>query len=388
MLADGSSPAGRKRFLFVLEHFPPYIGGVETLFGHLVTKLASLGHEVTVVTSRIRGAASREIWNGATIVRVATPPILVRYTFTILAIPHAVRHARGVDVVHTTLYNAAFAGWIAAKTSRASSVLSVLEVFGSQWNALPGMGWLSGILHRLFEWAALRLPFDHFVCISDFTRDRLTRATGVPRHRTSVVYPAVDYAFWNRDRFSPAPLRKESGLADDCFVYLYFGRPGVSKGVEYLIDAASLVAQRMPNSRLVLILGTEPKAQVRRIRARIERLGLNEHVLLRDPLPREMLAGWLLAADCVVVPSISEGFGYSAVEAAALGCKVIATRGHSVEEVIPHGAIFVPARDPEALANAIVNARETRSPSPPAQQYTLDRHLTRMLEVYEQSCAS
>jgi len=382
MLAD------RKRFLFVLEHFPPYIGGVETLFGHLVAKLASEGHQVTVVTSRIRGAAPRENWNGATIVRVATPPFLVRYAFTLLAILPAIRHARGVDIVHTTLYNAAIAGWLAAKWSRACSVLSVLEVFGPQWHLLPGMGRLSAVLHRLFEWTALRLPFDHFVCISEFTRERLLRMTSTPRERTSVVYPAVDYAFWNRDRFAPAPLRRDLGLPDDDFVYLYFGRPGVSKGVEYLIDAAALVSRRMPNSRLVLVLGTEPKAQVRRILARIGQHGLTDRVVVAKPLPRETLAEWLLAVDCVVVPSLSEGFGYSAVEAAALGCKVIATAGHSVEEVIPDGAIFVPARDPEALANAIACARQTRVPSKPEPRYTLDRHLTRMLEVYEQSCAS
>lgn len=381
-------PAEKRRFLFVLEHFPPYIGGVETLFGHLVTKLVSQGHDVKVVTSKIAGTASREVWNGATIVRVATPPFFVRYAFTLLAIPHAIRHARGVDIVHTTLYNAAPAGWFAAKFSGACSVLSVLEVFGPQWHALPGMGRVSAILHRLFEWAALRLPFDHFVCISEFTRDRLVSMIRTPRERTSVVYPAVDYSFWNRDRFTPAPLRKELGLSDDCFVYLYFGRPGVSKGVEYLIDAAALVAPKMPNSRLVLILGKDPQTQVRRIRARIEHHGLSEHVVLVDPLPREKLATWLLAADCIVVPSISEGFGYSAVEAAAIGCKVIATRGHSVEEVIPEGAIFVPARDPEALANAIARARGTPAPPIPEPRYTLESHLARMLEVYEQSCAS
>ncbi|HEV7239981.1 MAG TPA: glycosyltransferase family 4 protein [Thermoanaerobaculia bacterium] len=388
MLADDSSRARRMRFLFVLEHFPPYVGGVETLFGHLVTKLAYEGHQVTVVTSRLAGTAARETWNGATIVRVATPPFLVRYAFTLLAIPHAIRHARGVDVVHTTLYNAAFAGWIGARLARACSILSVLEVFAEQWSTLPGMGRVSGLLHRLFEWAALRLPFDHFVCISEFTRGRLVRNTRIPENRTSVVYPAVDYAFWDRNRHAPAPLREMLGLPKDCFLYLYFGRPGVSKGVEYLIEAASFVSAKLANSRLILILGTDPQAQVQSIRRHIERLGLTERIVISPPVPRETLPEWLLAADCVVVPSISEGFGYSAVEAASLGCKVIATNGHAIAEVIPDGAIFVPPRSPRALADAIVAANDTPTPPRPEPRYTLENHLDRMLKVYEHSCAS
>ena len=97
---------------------------------------------------------------------------------------------------------------------------------------------------------------------------------------------------------------------------------------------------------------------------------------------------WLLAADCVVVPSISEGFGYSAVEAASLGCKVIATNGHAIAEAIPDGAIFVPPRSPQALADAIVAANETPTPPRPEPRYTLEDHLNRMLKVYEHSCAS
>lgn len=378
----------RSRFLFVLEHFPPYVGGVETLFGHLVTRLAAAGHAVTVVTSSIAGSPRRETWNGAAVVRVPTPPFLVRYAFTLLAIPYAIRHARGVDVVHTTLYNAAFAGWIAARLAGACSVLSVLEVFAGQWQTLPGMPRLSALLHRLFEWSVLHLPFRHFVCISEFTRARLVRFAGVPEIRTSVVYPAVDYDFWEARRFAPAPLRGTLGLPEDCFLYLYFGRPGVSKGVEYLIEAAALVAARLANSRLVLIIGNEPRAQVRRIRRRIEELGLGAHVVLTPPLERETLPRWLLAADCVVVPSISEGFGYSAVEAATLGCKVIATSGHAVSEVMPGSAVFVPPRDPARLAEAILAARETPALPRPEPRYTLERHLEAMLEVYERSCAS
>jgi glycosyltransferase involved in cell wall biosynthesis len=42
------------KILFVLEHYPPYIGGAETLFGLLADQLVKHGHKVRVITTRFR----------------------------------------------------------------------------------------------------------------------------------------------------------------------------------------------------------------------------------------------------------------------------------------------------------------------------------------------
>jgi glycosyltransferase involved in cell wall biosynthesis len=206
----------------------------------------------------------------------------------------------------------------------------------------------------------------------------------VPAERTSVIYPAVDYAFWRPGRHEPRPLRKELGLGDDTFLYLYFGRPGVSKGVEYLVDAASLIRQRLPNGRLVLLLGREPRAQYHRIRQRIVTLGLRERVAVFDPVSQVKLPSYLLAADLVVVPSISEGFGYAAVEAASLGCRVVATSGHAVEEVLVGHVTMAPPGDGRALADVILAVARDRPELPrPPERFTLDVHIAAARELYE-----
>jgi glycosyltransferase involved in cell wall biosynthesis len=381
-------PIGRKRFLFVLEYFHPHVGGVETLFGHLVERLAALGHDVTVITSRIAGTPARERWHGVEIVRVRTPRLLARYVFMIAALPAAIVHARRADIVHTTTYNAAPPAWIAAMLARKPSVITVHEVFASQWMRLPGMSRLAGLAHWLFEWLVLHLPFDRFVCDSEHTRRRLADSMHVPDDRTAVVYPAVDYDFWQRERFTPLPLKRELGLDDDAFLYLYFGRPGVSKGIEFLIEAAATVRARAPNSRLLLILADDPFSQFHRLLREIERRGLEDHVIVHPSVPREELPAHLLAADCVVIPSISEGFGYSAIEAALLGRRIVATSGHSVEEILPRNATFVPPRNAAALADAILASRSAPAPAPPERQYTLQRHIDGMLEIYASLCAS
>jgi glycosyltransferase involved in cell wall biosynthesis len=361
-----------RRFLFVLEFFPPHVGGVEVLFGELAGELARRGHEVEVITSADRGEPRHEVRGRLTIRRIRAP-FARRYLFMLLALPYAIRAARRADLIHTTTYNAAIPAWIAAKLARRPAVITVHEVFGRQWQEMPGMNPILGYGYRAFEALVLRLGWKHVIAVSEFTRRRLPDPS-----RATTVYPAVDYDFWT-------PARHRARDLGHPFVYLYFGRPGVSKGVEYLLEAAQLVRRERPDSRLMLILSREPAAQYRRLLPRIQALG--EHVILMDSVPRNELPSYLLGANCVVVPSISEGFGYSAIEAAALGCRVIATTGHATEELLHDRATFVPPRDPRALAEAVLAAARA---SAPARQtaacptsFTAAAHAAAVMAVYD-----
>ncbi len=261
-------------------------------------------------------------------------------------------------------------------------MITVHEVFGEQWNALPQLNPLLGYAFRWAEWSILRLPFAHFICDSDFTARRLQQRINLPARKISTVYPAVDYAFWDRSRHAPRDLRQQLRLDPAAPVYLYFGRVGISKGVEYLIDAAKIIRERAPQSRGILLLARDPRAPYRRIVRRIRVYGLDDHLRILDPVPRAELPSYLLAASCVVVPSISEGFGYAAVEAATLGCPVITTAGHSVEEVLGDSATFVAPRSATALAEAILRAFRHNPPWREPQRFDTAAHIAGVVRVY------
>ncbi len=369
------------RLLFVLEYFPPHIGGVETLFDQLTASLVREGHRVTVITLQLPGTKRHEWRNSVEILRVRTPQLARRYFFTMLAFPLALRMAIRADIIHTTTYNAAIPAWLAATIARKPAVVTVHEVFGDQWNNLLGLHSRVGYAFRCFEWSVLRLPFAHYICDSQFTRGRLLRFVGVAPSRTTVVYPAVDYTFWNTARHTPQ-RRDEQRCNGDRFLYLYFGRPGISKGIEYLIDAAMQIRERLPQSHLLMLLADDPRDQYRRLIQRIARLGLTDHITVRDPVPREALPGYLLGADCVVIPSISEGFGYAAIEAATLGCTVVATAGHSVQETLEESAIYVPPRDPVALAEAVIRVAAGQRLLPPPRRFDIATHVAGVAAVY------
>ena len=387
---SGSRPTGNAapapaRILFILEYFLPHVGGLETLFGELTSALAADGHHVTVLTARVPGAPARETMRGVRVIRVATPPFASRYLFTFLALPWALALARHADLIHTSMYTAAFPAWLASRLWRVSTVLTVHEVFGEQWRRLPGMGFWAGSIARLLEGITLRLPFQRFVCDSEFTRRRLMETAAIDPGRVSVCYPAVDYSFWDARRFEARPLKRELGLDDGSFLFLFFGRPGVTKGVEFLLEAVSQLRRAGSRFHLLLLLGTHPPSQYRLVVKTIARLGLEPWITIRSSVSRPLLPGHLLGADCVVVPSLSEGFGYSAIEAAQLGCPLIATRGNSLEEVVGGYAVMCPAGDAGAMADAMqaVMRAKTRPPAPPAPRFTLARHLHGMLAIYQ-----
>ncbi|MEM6878904.1 MAG: glycosyltransferase [Bacteroidota bacterium] len=83
------------RILFVLEHYYPYVGGAETLFRTLAESLASQGHEVEVLTTRVGGnLAAREVHKGVQIRRLNCRN---RFFFTLYSIPWAIRYAGRAD---------------------------------------------------------------------------------------------------------------------------------------------------------------------------------------------------------------------------------------------------------------------------------------------------
>jgi len=378
------SAGSQRHVLFVLDHFFPFVGGAETLFWELSRSLAKQGDRVSVVTIREPGTPTAETIDGVDIYRVRAPSFCRRYLFILLAIPLILRKARDADVIHASVYASAFPAWLCGALRGKPTVLNVYEVFAEQWQELRDVHWLAGWAFRAYEWLILHLPFTHTVCISQFTQQRLQRVAKTPDSRTSVVYPAVDYAFWNRARHAAVDFREKLGLDGSSFVYLCFGRPGSSKGVDFLVAASARIREMYPGSHLVMLLGFEPVDGYRRIVRQIEDLGLADHVTILDPVPREELPRYLLAADCIVVPSVSEGFGYSAVEAASLGCQVVATSGHAVEEVLAGHVKLVPPRDVRSLADAVLDVAETpHACREVPRRYTLQAHLRGVIDVYE-----
>jgi len=339
------------KILFVLENYYPFIGGAEVLFKNLCEGLAAKGHDVTVLTSRIPSTSPSDIVNGVRIVRINTPRRGSRYWFTFLAIPAAIRLAASSDIVHTTTYNGAFPAWLSARIRGKKCVITILEIIGRGWKEMAGMSLLSSSLHQWLEDAVISLHFDHFSAISGYTAECLKRY-GKDGSRLSVIHPGIDYTLFDPLRSDGKAVRRKLNIEDE-FIYMFFGRPGISKGAEYLVQAIPYINKLIAHSKLLLILAREPAGGYLKITGVLKTLGIMDSVILLDPVPRHELPGYIAAADCVVVPSLSEGFGFSAAEACAMEKPVVASNVASLPEVVSGTYILIEPKNAQAIAGAV-----------------------------------
>jgi len=334
--------------LFVLENYHPRIGGVETLFKSLTEALVAQDHKCIVITTWPGGDVPQfESDHGLIIIRKRT---FNRYLFTLFAVIPVLRQLRKSDLVHTTSYNAALPAFLATRFVRRPVLITFHEVWGRLWFRLPLIGFFSKWGHYLFEQLLLRLRFDRFVAVSEHTAERL-RVYGIPQDDIKVIYPGIDYGEFQTVSNEGVPEKEQP------FTYTYFGRLGISKGLDILLSAAVEIQKHLPNSRLQLIVPKEPRSFYKWVLRYIEAHQLRDHVILRHHLPFEELKKTIRDSDCVVIPSYSEGFCFVAAEAIALGTPVISSDQTALKEVIGGKCVRLHSLDSVALVTAILQAQ-------------------------------
>ena len=343
------------KILFVCENYYPHYGGVEVLFKNLTEGLVKKGNRVAVVTSLLPGTKKFEEINGVKIHRARC--FNNRYLFSILSIPKVLKLARWADIIQTTTFTGALPAWLGAKVIGKSAVLTVHEVWVGKWKEVTEFSRGKAILHDTLERILYLLPFDKYVCVSNATRKDLLRLN-INSNKTVTVYNGFDYDFWNPKNSSKKKvqqLRQEMGL-DNKFVCLSWGRPGSSKGFQYLIKAAPYIQQKIPRASILLMLGTPHKypTNYRRIKKAVAaQKGL---VKIIPSLPYQQLGTLIKAADCVIIPSLSEGFGYNALETNSLGTPLVASDAGSLPEVVSGKHLLFKSKDVQDLAEKVALA--------------------------------
>ena len=230
-----------------------HIGGVELVFTKLAEGLAARGHQVKVITTRLKGMPHTDFINGVEIYRLGGKFVNNRFFFSLLAIKTALILTKDSQVLHTSAYNGAIPAYVASRSFAKPIVFTAPEILGKRWHTVESNPF-KAVSYRLFEYVVAKLPYDRIVAISQATlRDLL--ALGVNRDRASILYLGIDEDVIHFSK-SNKTLRENKESRENEFLYAYFGRPGITKGVEILLNTAPLVQKRIPTARLLLILAT------------------------------------------------------------------------------------------------------------------------------------
>jgi len=190
--------------------------------------------------------------------------------------------------------------------------------------------------------------------VSESARGAIASRLGVEPERIAVVPEAPDPVFAPR---SPADSEREAaaiGIPAGERYLLYVGGISPHKNVETLIDAfARLEADGL---WLVLVgaLDDGYLSAADSVRGRIDALGLGERVVVPGFVSDEALACLYAGAAAFVSPSLAEGFGLPAVEAAACGAPVVLSDIPAHRETLGEDALFFPPRDTGRLAEELL----------------------------------
>ena len=183
----------------------------------------------------------------------------------------------------------------------------------------------------------------------------LVEIYGAEAERIAVVAPGVDLAtFGPMDR---AEARLKIGY-EGTRILLFVGRLERLKGVEIILRALALLADRHPDVRL-LVLGEDSRdaleGEKERLRAIAEGLGIAPRVDFLGPVAHHELPYFYSAAEACLMPSYSESFGLVGLEAQACGCPVIASNVAGLASVVRDDVTgyLVSGADPADYAHRI-----------------------------------
>lgn len=190
---------------------------------------------------------------------------------------------------------------------------------------------------------------DFIITISQYVKHDVINRYEIDPRKIQCVYPAVEEIF--RKKFENGLLmriKQKYQLPDKFLLYPAAARP--HKNHETLLKVFNTLNE---NISLVLTTGeTHAPGRFRKLRLDADKYK-NSRILILGHINEEDFPMFYSLANAVVIPSLSEGFGYPAVEAMSLSCPVVCSNVTSLPEITNHEALYFNPNDPEDMLEKI-----------------------------------
>ena len=363
--------------------YPTY-GGSGAVATELGIALAGRGHEVHFITYkqpfRLPSFLPRVYFHEVDVGRYPLfefPP----YDLALAVRMHEVVRAHGLDVLHCHYaIPHATSAWIAKEMLKAEgSDIRVLTTLHGTDITIVGQ---DPSYQSITKFSIERS--DGLSAVSNFLRSETESAFGCAAHRIEVIHNFIDPTVYDRTRYTPS-LRPQLGDGKKVLMHVSNFRP--VKRVRDVVDIFAKVHERMPS--VLVMVGDGPE----RVAAELEahRLGVEKDVFFLGKI--DVVAPLLAEADLFLLPTQSESFGLSALEALASGVPVIGAKAGGMVEVVRDGetGVLCPPGDVEAMSNAAIGILEDpvrwrqmseRGAADARERFSLDEIVSRYERFY------
>lgn len=190
---------------------------------------------------------------------------------------------------------------------------------------------------------------DKVIAVSEHTKQSIMREYGVPADKIDVVHNSFDAAQLLPHEGANAYRYIETMKANGYRVVANVGRLTIQKGLPNLLRAFQLVVNNNPKTLLLVVGSGEQYYELLGLAAE---LGLSKHVIFTDFQRGKRYRDAYAVADLFVMPSVSEPFGLTPLEAIGYGTPALISKQSGVSEVI-RNCLKVDYWDIDEMANQI-----------------------------------
>lgn len=181
---------------------------------------------------------------------------------------------------------------------------------------------------------------DRVITVSDLTRNIVITKYGIDPSKVVTVHNAVDFS-------GRSEIQVERGVKEKVVTFL--GRITFQKGPEYFIEAAAKILKKCKNVRFVMAGSGD---MMNRSIRQVARLGISDRFHFTGFLRGAEVQKMFALSDVYVMPSVSEPFGISPLEAMRSGVPSVISRQSGAAEVLKY-AFKVDFWDVDAMADEI-----------------------------------
>jgi len=249
------------------------------------------------------------------------------------------------DIVHTHTNVSGFFGAVFGKINRA-------KIVDSEHNDHKGFNKIGLFLNTLTMKIAKVI-----ICNSRNTLNSFYRLENllIRNKQKNVIYNGVDVEWIDRE-YSNKDTALQKWNLEHKFVIGNIGRLTEQKDQRTIILAIKNIIKMIPNLRLIIVGSGKLEKNLKDL---VRKNDLSKYVCFTGLVNREEVYQLLHCFDVFVMSSLWEGFCNAVVEAMAAKIPVIITKVEPLPEVVGDVGIYVPPNNPQAVANAILELKNS-----------------------------
>jgi glycosyltransferase involved in cell wall biosynthesis len=238
------------------------------------------------------------------------------------------------------LFAPAYSGPIAGRVPMVLSIHDVSFAAHPEWFA-----WREGLRRRLLTRASARKAA-RIITVSGFSKREIVRRLGIYPDKVEVIYSGVHQVI----PANPKPARPAG--PDSHPLILYVGSIFNRRHVPELIQGFALFARQHPDARLTIVGDNRTMPRID-LSGLIAASGVAPRIRVREYISDEELASLYADASAFAFLSDYEGFGFTPLEALAVGVPPVVLDTEVAREVYGPSAVYVAEPRPQLIADAL-----------------------------------